>query len=224
MKAILFDLDGTLVDSVLLHALAWQEAFARHGHHISLDVLRRTIGKGGDRVVADLIGETGAGEAIVKESGRIFHAKYLWEVRPFARVQDLVSRLKEDGWKIGIASSCKSDELEVYMRLAGISHLVEHACCGEDVQHAKPAPDIFQSALRKSGARASDSFAIGDTPFDAQAARGAQLRTIGLLSGGFPEGVLRTAGCVEVYRDPADLLARYETSPLSQRSLARARA
>jgi phosphoglycolate phosphatase-like HAD superfamily hydrolase len=131
----------------------------------------------------------------------------------------LFERIKADGKRIALASSAKGDELEKYKKIANIADLVDAETSSDDAEQSKPHPDIFEAALERLGQISPERVVvIGDTPYDAEAAGKAGLRTIGVLCGGFPEADLRAAGCIAIYRDPADLLARYDTSPLPEHS------
>lgn len=218
MKSVIFDMDGTLIDSVDFHALAWQAAFRDFGFEQDATTIRAQIGKGGDQLLPVFLSRREierVGREIESRSGEIFKRDYMHRIRPFPGVRDLFERLLADGARVALASSAKADELDEYKRIAGISDLLEAETSSDDARRSKPHPDIFEAALRKLGdVPSGDVVAVGDTPYDAQAAGRAGLRTIGLLCGGWPEEDLRQAGCIEVYRDPADLLARYERSAL----------
>ena len=132
-------------------------------------------------------------------------------------VRELLEQLRADGKRVVLASSAKADELETYKKLAGIEGLTDAETSSEDAERSKPQPDIFLAALERLGnPRPEDVVVVGDTPYDAEAAGKAGLRTIGVLCGGFSEESLRAAGCIAIYRDPADLLARYDRSPLAR--------
>jgi HAD superfamily hydrolase (TIGR01509 family) len=218
-KAVIFDVDGTLVDSVDLHARAWQEAFRDFGHDIPFQAIRSQIGKGGDQLMPVFLSKPlleQQGADLEKHRGQIFKDKYLPQVTAFPAVRDLLSRLSRDNKKIALASSAKADELEAYKRIADIEDLVQRQTTSDDAEKSKPHPDIFEAALKQlPGIEPADVIVVGDTPYDATAASGAGMRTIGLLSGGFAEQDLRSAGCVAIYADPADLLRHYDTSPLA---------
>jgi len=118
--------------------------------------------------------------------------------------------------KIALASSAKEDELEVYKKAARIADLIQTETSSDDAEKSKPHPDIFEAAMSQlDGVAREDAVVVGDTPYDAEAAAKAGLRTIGLLCGGFPEQDLKRAGCIAIYADPADLLAQYDRSPLA---------
>jgi HAD superfamily hydrolase (TIGR01509 family) len=207
VDAVIFDVDGTLIDSVDLHARAWQRALARFGHDLPYEVVRSQIGKGGDQLLATLApGVDGA--PIEAYRGRLFRRWGLPRVTAFPRVRDLFLELRARGRRIALASSAKADELEVYRRVARVTDLVDAATNAGDVEATKPAPDIFAVALARLGV--TDALVVGDTPHDAEAAKRAGLRAVGVLCGGFPEETLREAGCVAIFRDPADLLDRLE--------------
>jgi HAD superfamily hydrolase (TIGR01509 family) len=158
-------------------------------------------------------------EKIEKERSELFQQKYLPQVRPFPKVRELFQRILDDGKRIALASSGKKDEVEKYERIAGIDDLIKEddKTSSDDAERSKPDPDIFHAALAKLGRIPKDEvIAVGDTPYDAEAAGKAGLRTIGVLCGGFPEADLRAAGCIAIYRDPADLLANYEASPIAR--------
>ena len=139
-------------------------------------------------------------------------------MKPFPGVRELFERIKADGLRIALASSAKKEELERYKEIAGIADLVDAETSSDDAEKSKPHPDIFEAALeRLEGVAADEAIAVGDTPYDAEAAGKAGIRTIGLLCGGWPEAELREAGCVAIYRDPADLLRQYDRSPLAGR-------
>ena len=218
-RAIIFDVDGTLVDSVDLHARAWQDAFAEFGHQIALGELRGQIGKGGDQLMPvflspDELDETG--QALEKRRGEILQRRYLGRITAFPQVRALFERIRADGTKIVLASSAKSDELAAYKKLAHITDLIDGETSSEDAEKSKPHPDIFEAALAViPGLAAADAVVVGDTPYDAEAAAKAGVRSVGVLCGGFPEAGLREAGCIAIYADPAQLLARYAESPLA---------
>jgi phosphoglycolate phosphatase-like HAD superfamily hydrolase len=114
-----------------------------------------------------------------------------------------------------LASSAKSDELDYYKRLCKIDDLIDANTSADDAERSKPFPDIFQAALaRTHGVRPQDAMVVGDTPYDIIAAKRAGIASIGMLSGGFPEEELRDAGCIAIYESPAELLAKFERSPL----------
>jgi HAD superfamily hydrolase (TIGR01509 family) len=216
--AAIFDIDGTLVDSVDLHASAWQEAFARFGHDVSFEQARSQIGKGGDQLVPVFLSaaqQRDYGEELEEWRGERFRSRYLSMVRPFSAVPELIQRVRDAGLKVAVASSAKKQELDIYLDIAGVTHLVDECTSSEDADRSKPAPDIFEVALKKLGVAAAEAVAIGDTPYDAQAAGKAGMRTIGVLCGGFAEASLRTAGCVAVYPGPGALFACFDTSPLA---------
>ena len=217
-KAVIFDIDGTLINSVDLHAQSWQAAFRKFGKEFSFESVRRQIGKGSDQLLPVFLSPEelkSFGEAVDKYRSELFKKEYLPQVKGFPEVRELFLRLRHDGKKIALASSAKEDELETYKRIAQIDDLVQTETSSDDAEKSKPHPDIFEAALEKlPGITAEDIVVVGDTPYDAEAAGKAHLRTIGVLCGGWEENELRRAGCVEIYRDPADLLARYDDSAL----------
>jgi len=219
IKAVIFDVDGTLVDSNHLHVMSWQEAFREFGVEVPAEQFAKQIGKGGDQLVPGFLTKeqnAAFGERLSKRKDDLYRERYREQVRPFPRVRDLFERLHADEKRVAIATSGKCADLEQYIELLGVADLVDVMATAEDAAHTKPAPDIFAAALRKlENIPASNAIAVGDSVWDAKSAAGAGLRTIGLLCGGYTEAELRGAGCVAVYRDPADLLVQYAASPLT---------
>jgi HAD superfamily hydrolase (TIGR01549 family) len=219
LEAIIFDIDGTLVDSVELHAKAWQVAFEKFGKKVSFEAIRRQIGKGADQLLPVFFSKDELdqfGDELNSYRSNLFKQEYLPTVKAFPKVRALFERIKQDGKQIALASSAKDDELEAYKKIARIADLTETETSSGDVKKSKPYPDVFATALKRLGNISPDQvIAVGDTPYDAEAAGKINLRVIGLLSGGWNEEELRRAGCVAVYQDPADLLARYDSSPLA---------
>src|SRR4028119_1288502 len=214
LKAIIFDIDGTLVDSVDLHARAWQEAFRKFGREVEFEKVRHQIGKGGDQLMPVFFSAAELerfGEELEKHRGELYKRDYLSQVRAFPQVRELFERIRRDGLRIALASSAKRDELKTYKEIARITDLVEEETSADDAEKSKPHPDIFEAALAALGdVSSAEAIVIGDTPYDAQAAGKINLRTIGVLCGGFPEENLRKAGCIAIYQDIASLLARSE--------------
>ena len=218
-KAAIFDLDGTLLDSVDLHALAWHEAMAKFGHDVSFEQARSQIGKGGDKLIPEFLSEDAQrdhGAELEEWRGKRFKSQYLPLVRPFSAVPGLLQRVRRAGLRIAIGSSAKKNELDKYLEIARIADLVDVKTSSEDAEESKPAPDIFENVLKKLGIEGRDAVAIGDSPYDAEAAGKAKIATIGVLCGGFTEASLRDAGCVEIYPGPAALFARFEHSLLGR--------
>jgi HAD superfamily hydrolase (TIGR01549 family) len=219
IRAAIFDLDGTLVDSNELHVKAWQETFRHFGKEIPVERLREQIGKGGDQYLPVFLTEQEMrefGEEVDAYRGEVFKKKYLSQVRPFPRVRELFERLRAEGKKIALASSGKEDEVEHYQKLLGIKGLVDSMTTADQVAHSKPKSDVFTAALRALGnLQPQDAIAIGDTPYDIEAAKKIDLPIIGVLCGGFSETTLRDDGALAIFRDPADLLERYYQSPLA---------
>jgi HAD superfamily hydrolase (TIGR01509 family) len=216
-KAAIFDVDGTLVDSVDLHASAWQEALVEFGHKVTFEQARGQIGKGGDQLIPVFLSEdeqADHGEAMEEWRAKVFKAKYLPMVRPFSAVPELLRRVRNAGVTVAVASSAKKSELDIYLEIAGVKELVDMTTSSEDAEQSKPEPDIFQVALKKLGITGRDAVAIGDTPYDAEAAGKAGIPTIGMLCGGFTEVELRRAGCIAVYPGSGALLACFGASPL----------
>ena len=220
IEVVIFDIDGTLVDSVDFHAEAWQRAFRQFGREVAFADVRRQIGKGGDQLMPVFFSEEELarfGDEMEKWRGDLYKREYLPRVQGFPAVRELFQRIRHDGKRIALASSAKEDELGAYKRIARIEDLVEEETSADDAERSKPHPDIFEAALARLGRVARERIVVvGDTPYDAEAAGQAGLRTVGVLCGGFPEADLRAAGCVRIYRDPADLLARYDSSPLAR--------
>ena len=220
MRAAIFDIDGTLLDSVDLHARAWVEAFAHFGVETEAAEVRRQIGKGGDELMPVFLPRDRVereGETIEAYRSDLFKTKYLDAVRPFPAVRALFERIRAAGLTIALASSGKRAEVEHYQEILGIADLVDAATSADDADRSKPHPDIFQAAMGKlDGIDPSAMIVIGDTPYDAEAAAKAGLNTIGLLCGGFPEADLVGAGCIAIYRDPQDLLDRFDASPIAR--------
>ena len=222
LKAVVFDVDGTLINSVDVHAQAWVDAFAEFGHKVRFGDVRRQIGKGGDQLMPVFLSKAEIerfGEELEERRGALLKERYLHRIKPFPAVRELFQRVIADGKAIALASSAKEDELEHYKKIANIVDLIDVETSSDDAEKSKPHPDIFCAALaRLDITQPEQVLVIGDTPYDAEAAAKAGLRTVGLLCGGWSENELKRAGCVTVFRDPADLLARYAESPLASRS------
>ena len=212
---MIFDVDGTLVDSVDLHAEAWRVAFEKFGKTFPFHEIRRQIGKGSDQLLPVFLSKQELdqfGEDLDQYRSELFKKEYLPRVQGFARVRELVQRLKNDGKQIVLASSAKADELDAYKRIARIDDLIESETSSDDADKSKPYPDIFQAALaRLKDVAPENAIVIGDTPYDAEAASKANLATIGLLCGGWTKEELRRAGCSAIYLNAEDLLLHYDT-------------
>ena len=219
IKAVIFDVDGTLIDTVDLHAACWVEALKHYGIEVPFDDIRVQIGKGGDQLLHGLIPPDMVeqkGEEIQEFRSDLFKREYMHKARPFPGVRELFEHIRDSGQRAVLASSGTREEVAQYKEIAGIVDLIDDATSSDDAERSKPFPDIFQAAFRKLGlADPSLAMVVGDTPYDTEAARAAGNPSLGVLSGGFTEASLRAAGAVAVYRDPAHLLECYDESPLA---------
>ena len=216
IHAVIFDVDGTLVDSVDLHARAWREAFAHFGFERSEGDIRSQIGKGGDQIIPAFVPPAQVErlyEPIERFHHDLFSREYLHQVRGFPGVRALFERLLDDGKQVAIASSAKRDHLDALLRAADVHDLPLVKTTSDDATVSKPAPDIFNAALARLGWPQRDAcVVVGDSPYDAEGAGRASLHAIGVLSGGFPDRELFEAGCLAVYADIAAVSAAYERS------------
>jgi phosphoglycolate phosphatase-like HAD superfamily hydrolase len=208
IAAVIFDMDGTLIDSVDLHAVSWQRTFVQFGHQIDYAAIRAQIGKGGDQLMPVFLSEEEVdrlGPDMEQFRKDLFQQECLPKVRGFAGVPDLFRRILADGKRTAIASSAKQDELADFEEIAGVRDLISEETSSDDAKRSKPFPDIFQAALKRLSLSADQAGAAG-------------IITIGVLCGGFPEADLRSAGCAEIYQDPQDLLRNYDRSLLGPSS------
>ena len=212
--ALLFDLDGTLVDSVYQHVLAWREALEEGGIQLSVWRIHRRIGMSGGLLVNALARETGK-RLGAEEVARLhnLHAaayrKLADQVRPLPGACELLEYLREHKVPHAIATSGKIESAHYALNALGVGS--ETVIVTRDmVAHAKPDPDLFLKAAALLGVDILHSFVVGDSVWDLLAARRAQATGIGLLSGGYGEDELESAGAYRVYQDPADLLAHLD--------------
>jgi HAD superfamily hydrolase (TIGR01509 family) len=215
VKAVLCDIDGTLVQSNWLHAAAWRDAFEVAGIVVEVEEARRQIGKGGDELIPVFV--PWWKREIIKEPlmayrQYLFRKDYLHQVKPFPKVRELLEHMKHRGIRVSLASSADADQLNAYKKIANIEDLVEKSSSADDAKRSKPHPDIFEATLKKLGLSPKEVLALGDTPYDAEAAGKASIRTVGVMTGGWSKKELLEAGCIEVYKDVEDLLANFERS------------
>ncbi len=218
VDAVLFDVDGTLIDSVDQHARAWTNALRYFGVNVTFEAVRAQIGKGGDQLLpVFLSGEQLARceEAINAYRQEIFKRDELPTIKPLPGVGDLFLRLRHAGKRIVLASSAHKWEIEHHLRLLKVEQLVDGYTTADDVDRSKPYPDIFLAAAQMAGIPAARAIAVGDSPWDAVSASRAGVRTIGVRSGGFSDDDLHAAGCIAIYDDVAALLAGYDGSPIA---------
>ncbi len=217
--AVLFDVDGTLIDSNDLHAAAWRETFLHFGIDLPLEEIRGQIGKGGDNLIPALLPKElveARQDEIDTFRGELFKRDYLPRVVPFPGVRELFERIKADGKKIVLASSASGAEVAFHVGVIGAEDLVSATTSKDDAEHSKPCPDIFAAALDKLKPLGPGEVAVvGDSPFDVEAAKKLGIKVIGFRSGGFPDEVLQEAGADELYDGPEDLLRNYESSLLA---------
>lgn len=210
IQGIIFDVDGTLVDSNHQHTQAWLEALAEQGQTPAYSEVREKIGMGGDKLLPELIpgwsDSEGPGKKASQRRGEIFSERFLPEIKAFPDTQKLLFALKAAGLKLSVASSAKKDELDSLLRICGGSDVLEHQTCSEDASGSKPDPDIVEVALQRMGLEPDQVWMIGDTPYDVEAARKLGVECIAFRCGGWSDDGLREAR--QVLDGPAELLRR----------------
>ena len=213
LAAFIFDLDGTLVDSNELHVESWDRAFRHFGKQFSHGELHAQIGKGADQYIPEFLTEEELelfGNDLDQFRSELFEREYLPRVRPFPEVRELFARIRADKHKIVLATSGKRAETRHYVKILRVADLIDGATTADDSDRSKPAPDIFQAALKKLDDVPKESaLVVGDTRFDMEAAGRAGLRGIGFLCGSATQEALRKAGAMATFYDSADLLVRY---------------
>jgi HAD superfamily hydrolase (TIGR01509 family) len=196
IAGIIFDVDGTLVDSNELHAEAWRRAFREAGHPIPIEAIREHIGKGGDLLVPDLLDAEGmrsSARKIRQRRKEIFSRTLLPKVRPFPGVRESLESLRELGIRMLLASSAPTAEVRGHVRTLGIGDLIDGWTSSSDVTFSKPSPEIFQAALDQIEAPKSRTLIVGDTPYDILAAHRASTPIAAVRCGGFPDARLEKA-------------------------------
>lgn len=217
-RGILFDVDGTLVDSNYLHAVCWHDALRSADHVIAMNVLHRAIGMGSTELLHHVLGE----DRHKDEDGDIVHAHKVLYQQHWSRLtllpdaNALLRSCAGMGHRIVLASSAAADELAALRRVLDADDVIDAATSSSDVDNAKPKPDLVQVALDKGGLTADSAAFVGDSVWDAAACTGAGVTFIGLTCGGTSAQELLEAGAVEVWRDPADLLANLKQSAIGE--------
>jgi HAD superfamily hydrolase (TIGR01509 family) len=201
---VVLDLDGTLVDSVYVHALAWKEAFREIGLDLPTSRLHRAVGMGGDHLVAAVSGdavEDNMGDVVRKLHDELFRERRQ-EVRPLDGAADLLVACHDAGLRQVLASSSKPEDTQALLDLVEGSHLIAEVVTGNDGP-SKPAPDLVEQALRRAGS--TDAFLVGDAVWDVESAARAGIPCVGVLTGGYSEAELLDAGAVVVHETPREV-------------------
>jgi HAD superfamily hydrolase (TIGR01549 family) len=210
LRGIIFDIDGTLLDSNDAHAACWVQALAENGHEVPYETVRELIGKGSDHILDDLQVTEGR-EQIVERRKQLFLDEHLAECMATPGARSLIKELRARGLKLAVATSASSQEVQKLLTQAGVDDLFEvdsDATDADDVDASKPDPDVIVAALDKLGMKASEVLMIGDTPYDIIAAKRAGVRTIAMRTGGWFDAEL--VGSSAVVDDPRDLLLRLD--------------
>jgi HAD superfamily hydrolase (TIGR01509 family) len=212
-RGVLFDVDGTLVDTNYLHVVAWWQAFRSQEHDVSMADLHRTVGQGSDRFVSSILGHD---DEKVADAHSDFYGPWKHQLTAFPGAADLLRTTKKAGLSVVLATSASKQEAEHLTAAIDADDAIDVVTTSADADASKPEPDIVQTALDRAGLRAENALFVGDTVWDVQAAGRAGLLCICVLSGGISEGELREAGAITVYRDVAHLLADFDSSPLGR--------
>lgn len=216
VRGVILDIDGTLINSNDAHARAWVDALAEVDVEVDFADVRRLIGMGGDKLlpaIANIEEDSRLGAKISERRAEIFRQRHLPQLQPFPKARELLLRMTSAGIQLAVASSAKGEELSAFLELARIKDLIEGATSSSDAQSSKPDPDIVAAALVKLALGAPHVLMIGDTPYDIEAAARAGVRTIAFRCGGRSDHDL--AGAIAIYDNPADLLAKFDSSPLA---------
>ena len=216
-EAVLFDIDGTLIDSNDAHARAWSAAFAEAGFAIPFDRIRPLIGMGGDRVLPALVEglsvDTEPGASIAAARGRIFVERELHAVQAMRGAPALLEAVWARGARVVVATSAKRGELDLLLAQGGLGRLIDVASTSDDADASKPAPDIVAAALKKAGIAPENAVMVGDTRYDIEAAHRAGVACVALRCGGSDPAALRNGEAV--YDDPAELAAALDRQPFT---------
>lgn len=212
LRGIIFDIDGTLIDSVDSHTHAWVAALAEFGYDIPYARIRSLIGMGGDTLLPEVIGkqkDSPEGEKILKRRDEIFAQRYLDDLQPFPKAHELLARVHSAGLKVIFATSSDPKQADILLQKLGAGMLTDVKTTSGDAKNSKPEPDIILAALRKAHLSPTEVFMVGDTPYDIVAAGKANVRTVAVRCGGWKDGDLK--GAAAIYDDPSDLLIHFKS-------------
>ncbi|AZQ75874.1 HAD family hydrolase [Streptomyces luteoverticillatus] len=217
-RAAVFDVDGTLVDTNYLHAVCWWEAFQQQGHRVAMTDIHHTVGMGSGRLLDRLLGEDRdhEGDDALDAAHKSLYATYFDRLPVLDGAADLLRALADRDWRIVLATSAQGSELEALRRAIGADDAIRDATSADDVDASKPAPDPVRQALEDADVPPERALFVGDTVWDVEAARRAEVGCVALLSGGIGRAELEEAGAIAVYRDPAALLADLDASPFGR--------
>jgi phosphoglycolate phosphatase-like HAD superfamily hydrolase len=210
---VIFDVDGTLLDTNYQHVTAWWEAFRERGHDVACADIHRAIGLSSDDLITRVLGRP---DPSVSGAHSRYIAPYLGRMRPLAGAPELVRATARRGLNVVLATSAKDEELDLMLDALGARDALDTVVSSGDVKQAKPHPEIVNQALEESGTNPARAVMVGDTVWDVLAAQRAGLPCVGLLSGGIGEDELRSAGAAETYQDPAALLEKLEGSAIGR--------
>jgi HAD superfamily hydrolase (TIGR01509 family) len=213
--ALLFDVDGTLVDSNYLHVVAWIGAFRDAGHPVDGAAIHRAIGMGAAQLLDSLLGEVLAGEIgpQVKDGHRERYHQFFELLRPFDGARELLRRVAGRTCVV-LATSASPEEVAALRATLDADDAIDAITGSEDVERAKPEPDLVQVALQRAAVGPDQAILVGDTVWDVEASIKAGVPCVAVLTGGISAAELRDAGAVAVYRSVADLLTRIDDSPV----------
>ena len=199
----IFDVEGTLVDCVRQNLLSLQESLANFGVTVPYEILQLYSGLDGDQTLQLIAPAMSAEERkrLLDAKEKVYDGKYLATATPFAGVRDVLEAITKAGGRIALATDCKGPELKHYRSLLDVDDLISCVACGDDVDHGKPDPRLVELAVLRLGISVKQAIMIGDTPYDAEAARSAGVAAAGLLTGGFAKEALLEAGCSIVADD-----------------------
>lgn len=213
---MLFDIDGTLVDSNYVHVAAWTRAFHTEGLAVPTWRIHRSVGMDGDTLVETL--SRGADDAVQQRLSEL-HSMYYQEnaalLSPLPGARKLLERVTQAGLQVVLATSAPEDELRILRKVLDCEDLISAVTSSEDVDMAKPDPGIIQVALERAGVTAQRAVFVGDAVWDAKAAGRAGVTCIGLRSGGISDSELESAGAAAIYDDAATLFDHFDTSPIA---------
>lgn len=216
-RAVLFDVDGTLIDSNDQHARAWVAALAEAGYPIPFERVRPLIGMGGDKILPALVPgleeDSPEGKAIGESRKRAFAQRELETIPPARGARALLEAVRARGARVVVATSAKKSELQGLLARGDLGALVDVAATGDDATDSKPDPDIIGAALKKANVAARDAVMVGDTQYDIEAAHRAGVPCVALLCGGNPPETLRAADAL--YADPAELAESLDRPPFT---------